>query len=106
MRTDNHPHVTDTETHADIHPTSARKTRKSTPGPVPVPNHSSIKIDEPDRRVKRESLEHGASPFSDDNPFQSGSSPASESHRVSSTSRSRKSLGAPSTDKRTVTSHR
>jgi hypothetical protein len=101
-----HPRASDTETEADKPPPSARKTRKSTPGPVPVPNHSSIKIDEPDQRVKRESLEHAASPFSDDNPFQSGSSPASESRRVSSTSRTRKSLGAPSTDKRTATSHR
>jgi hypothetical protein len=101
-----HPRASDTETEADKPPPSARKTRKSTPGPVPVPNQPAIKIDEPDRRAKRESLEHGASPFSDDNPFQSGSSPASESRRVSSTSRTRKSLGVSSTDKRTATSHR
>ena len=101
-----HPRASDTETEADkLHP-SARKTRKSTPGPVPVPTHPSVKIDEPDQRFKRESLENGASPFSDDNPFQSGSSPASEPRRMSSTSRTRQSLGAPSADRRKSTSRR
>ena len=101
-----HPRASDTETEADKPQSSARKTRKSTPGPVPVPNHPSVRIDEPDQHFKRESLENGASPFSDDNPFQSGSSPMSESRRVSSTSRTRKSLGAPSEDRRKSTSSR
>ena len=101
-----HPRASDTETEGDKQQPSARKTRKNTPGPVPVPIHPSVKMDEPDQRIKRESLEDGASPFSDDNPFQSGSSPASESRRVSSTSRTRKSLGAPSSDKRKSSSHR
>jgi hypothetical protein len=101
-----HPRASDTETEADKPRPSARKTRKSTPGPVPVPNHPSIKIDEPDLRAKRESLDSGASPFSDDNPFQSGSSPVSEARRVSSTSRTRKSLGAHSAEGRKSTSSR
>lgn len=104
--TSKHPRASDTETEADKTQPSARKTRKSTPGPVPVPNLPSARIDEPDHRVKRESLDTGASPFSDDNPFQSGSSPASEARRVSSTSHTRKSLGAPSVDGRKSTGSR
>jgi hypothetical protein len=108
--TPKHPRASDTETEADKPRPSARKTRKSTPGPVPVslplPHLPSVKIDEPDLRIKRESRESGASPFSDDNPFQSGSSPGSEPRRVSSTSRTRKSLGAPSADTRKSMSRR
>lgn len=104
--TSKHPRASDTETEAEKPRPSARKTRKSTPGPVPVPNPPSVKIDEPDRRFKRESLENGLSPFSDDNPFQSGSSPGSEPRRVSSTSRTRKPLGPPSADGRKSTSSR
>jgi hypothetical protein len=102
--TSKHPRASDTETDGDKPRPSARKTRKSTPGPVPVSNYPFVKIDEPDLHVKRERLGSGASPFSDDNPFQSGSSPASESRRVSS--RTRKSLGAPSADTRKSTSRR
>lgn len=102
--TSKHPRASDTETEPERPPPSARKTRKSTPGPVPVEHTHSVKIEEPDHRIKRESLENGASPFSDENPFQSGSSPGSESRRVSSTSRTRKSLGAPSIDRRKSTS--
>jgi Man1-Src1p-C-terminal domain/HeH/LEM domain len=96
-----HPRAEDTETEAEIPAASARKSRKSQPGPIPVFETPTVKIEEPDRRIKRESLEAGESPFSDENPFQLASSPNSESRRVSSTSRTRKSLG---TDRRKSTS--
>ena len=91
-----HPRQSDTETDVDKPQASARKTRKSTPGPTPVRHMPTIQIEEPERHVKRESLETGESPFSDDNPFQSGSSPSSDARRISSVSRSRKSLGTSS----------
>jgi len=91
-----HPRASDTETDADKPQPSARKTRKSSPGPVPFEAAPSVKIAEP---TTREALGKIESPFTDDNPFQSGSSPTSESRRVSSTSRSRKSI-ASTTDRR------
>lgn len=103
--TSKHPRQSDTETDIEKPQPSARKTRKSVPGPTPVRHVSGIQIEEPERRVKRESLEADESPFSDDNPFQSGSSPSGDYRRISSTSRSRKSLGT-STDRRKSGSQR
>ena len=103
--TSKHPRQSDTETDVEKPQPSARKTRKSVPGPTPIRHASGIQIEEPERRVKRESLEAGESPFSDDNPFQSGSSPSGDYRRISSTSRSRKSLGT-SNDRRKSASRR
>ena len=86
------PKASDTETDVERRP-SSRKSRKS----APEPTGPSVRLEEP-VRVKREA---GSSPFSDDNPFQSGSPPA-ESRRVSSTSR-RKSQGRQSTSRRRET---
>lgn len=85
--------MSDTETDGEPLRPSARKTRKSTPGPQPVVA-PTVKLEEP-RRVKRET---GASPFSEDNPFQQGSSPTSDSRRKSSAHR--KSTGRPSSSRR------
>lgn len=98
-----HPRASDTETDADKLKPSARKSRKSQPEAA-VGRTPSVKIEQPDFRLKRESLDTGDSPFSDDNPFQSGSTPSPESQRVPSTSRNRKSLGT--TDRRKSTSRR
>lgn len=100
-----HARQSDTETDVEKPQASARKTRKSVPGPTPVRHASAVQIEEPERRVKREPLEAGESPFSDDNPFQSGSSPSNEYRRISSTSRSRKSLST-SADRRKSGSRR
>ncbi|KIW96092.1 uncharacterized protein Z519_03159 [Cladophialophora bantiana CBS 173.52] len=92
------PRVSDTEPEAEK--TTIRRPRKSAPSePVLEP---SVKIEAPDGKSKRKSLEAAeASPFSDDNPFQSGSSsPSISHHRKSSTSRTRKSLTSSSTTKR------
>lgn len=88
--------ASDTETDGEL-VRSTRKSRKSTvpePGPAPAP---AVKLEEP-RLVKREA---GSSPFSDDNPFQKGSSPSSESRRISSSRR--KSGGRPSSSRRRET---
>ena len=85
-----------TETEPERVTQSARRTRKSTPGPVPVARTPSVRLqDAPDTR---RSLEADESPFTQDNPFQQSSSPDLDSRRVSS-SRSRKSLGSSSTRK-------
>ncbi|EXJ72694.1 uncharacterized protein A1O5_03841 [Cladophialophora psammophila CBS 110553] len=92
------PRASDTE--PEVEKTTIRRPRKSAPSePVLEP---SVKIEAPDGKSKRKSHEPAeASPFSDDNPFQSGSSPPSISHhRKSSTSRTRKSLTSTSTTKR------
>lgn len=91
-KTSSRVRASDTETEGESVRPSARKTRKSTPGPTPVA--PAVKVEEP-RRVKREP---GESPFSDDNPFQQGSSPMSDSRRVSSSRR--KSTGRPSSSRR------
>jgi hypothetical protein len=88
--------ASDTETDGEPVRPSARKTRKSVPGPTPV-QAPIVKVQEP-RSVKREA---GESPFSDDNPFQQGSSPSSEPRRVSTTRR--KSGGRPSSSRRRET---
>jgi len=89
------PRASDTEPEAEKSP---RKLRKSAPAAQAV-LEPSVKIEEPDARVKRESLETGTSPFSDDNPFQSGSSPPSGAHLLPSTSRSRNTLASATTKK-------
>ena len=95
------PRVSDAETtepELNSIPQSARKTRKSTPGPTPVARTPSVRVKEaPDTR---RSLEADESPFTQDNPFQQSSSPDSASRRVSS-SRPRKSIGSSSTRKST-----
>ncbi|KAK5946608.1 inner nuclear membrane protein enriched at telomere/subtelomere region [Knufia obscura] len=74
---------------------SVKRTRKSTPGPIPVTRTPSVKVrDAPDTR---RSLEADESPFTQDNPFQS---PDPDTIRVSS-SKSRKSMGTSSTRKST-----
>jgi transcriptional regulator NrdR family protein len=85
--------VSDTETEGETVRSSARKTRKSAAGPTPV-LAPSVKLEEPPR-VKREA---GESPFSDDNPFQQGSSPSAAPRRVSSSRR--KSTGRPGSSRR------
>jgi Man1-Src1p-C-terminal domain/HeH/LEM domain len=92
-----HPRASDTDEESNKIRPSARKTRKSVEPATETAAH--VIIDEPHRSIKSENRNKGESPFSDDNPFQSGSSPAAENRRISgSTSRSRKSLGA--TDER------
>lgn len=93
-RTTRTPRVSETEPEVEK---STRKPRKS--APLQTGLEPSVKIEEPDLRLKRESLESGTSPFSDENPFQSGSSPPSASDRRKSTFRSRKSLTSTSTTK-------
>jgi hypothetical protein len=100
-----HPRQSDNEMDVEKPQASARKTRKSVPGPTPVRHTSAVQIEEPERRIKGESLEAGESPFSDDNPFQSGSSPSNDYRRISSTSRSRRTLGT-SSDRRKSGSRR
>ncbi|OCT53450.1 sister chromatid separation protein [Cladophialophora carrionii] len=97
------PRASDTEhTEPEEAKSTVRRPRKSAPTqPVLEP---AVKIEEPDARLKRESLEAGTSPFSDENPFQSGSSPPSASDRRKSASRSRKSLSSTTTTKRGQTS--
>jgi len=91
------PRASDTETDGEK---TRRKSRKNAPAPAVVES-GAVKIEEPDARLKRESLEAGDSPFTDDNPFQSGSSPpAPPSRRVSSTSRTRISASGTSTSPR------
>jgi hypothetical protein len=83
----------DTETDPEPSRRSPKKNaRRSTT--VEAQETPAVRIQEP-ARVKREA---GESPFSDDNPFQSGSSPPSGTgaRRVASTSRSRVSGGRPS----------
>lgn len=85
--------ASDTETDGEPLRKSAKKnSRRSVPAEA---TPATVRIEEP-VRVKREA---GASPFSDDNPFQSGSSPPSGSRRVSSTSRTRTSTGRPSSSR-------
>lgn len=98
------PRASDTEhTEPEEVKSTVRRARKSAPTHAAL--EPSVKIEEPDARLKRESLETGTSPFSDDNPFQSGSSPPSASdRRKSSTSRSRKSLSSSTTKRRQTTS--
>ena len=86
--------ASDTETDGERPQSSAKKSRKSAPEPAAP----SVRLEEP-VRVKREA---GSSPFSDDNPFQSGSPPA-EPRRTSSSSNRRKSQGRQSTSRRRET---
>ena len=86
------PKASDTETGGERRPPS-RKSRES----GSEPTGPSVRLEEP-AGVKREA---GSSPFSDDNPFQTGS-PPTESRRISSTSR-RKSQGRQSTSRRRET---
>ncbi len=94
-----HPRASDTDTDTEKFRPSARKTRKSEAPAIVMPPH--VQIDEPDLPIKSERREKVESPFTDENPFQSGSSPSAESRRISgSTSRSRKSLGSVKEDRR------
>lgn len=88
--------ASETETDGEAVRSTARKTRKSTPGPTPV-LAPAVKLEEP-RRIKRED---GGTPFSDENPFQQGSSPPSASSRKSSSRR--KSAGRPGSSRRRET---
>ncbi|MCJ1437933.1 inner nuclear membrane protein enriched at telomere/subtelomere region [Xylographa pallens] len=90
-----HPRASDTEGDPDAGPEQpvVRKSRKSNVTP-------SVKIEEPEksvRRTSRPSLE--ASPFSDDNPFQRGSSPLLPEEN-------RRRSGGASTDRRKSSSRR
>ena len=94
-----HQRTSDTDTDAEKIRPSARKTRKSQVPVIVAPAH--VQIDEPDLPVRSEHREKGESPFTHDNPFQSGSSPSADSRRISgSSSRSRKSLGSAKEDRR------
>ncbi|KAK5052561.1 hypothetical protein LTR84_002426 [Exophiala bonariae] len=88
------PRASDTEPEVE---NTVRRSRKSAPAQAVL--QPSVKLEEPDRRLKRQSREMETSPFSDDNPFQSGSSPPSGSKRLSSVSRNRKSLASASEKK-------
>ncbi|KAL8860396.1 MAG: hypothetical protein Q9178_003055 [Gyalolechia marmorata] len=86
-----HPRPSDTDTsETDVKRPLARKTRKSEIPPL-------IKREEPEDKPLRPTLEK--SPFSDENPFQSGSSPSAPNDNR------RKSAG-PSGDRRKSTSRR
>ena len=86
-----HPRPSDTETsETDVKRPLARKTRKSEIQPL-------IKREEPEDKPLRPTLEK--SPFSDENPFQSGSSPSAPNDNR------RKSAG-PGGDRRKSTSRR
>jgi hypothetical protein len=94
-----HPRASDTDTDTEKFRPSARKTRKSEVPAIVMPPH--VQIDEPHLPIKSEHRDKDKSPFSDDNPFQTGSSPSAESRRISSsTSRSRKSLGSVKEERR------
>ena len=97
-----HARQSDTETDLERPKPSARKSRKSQIEAA-VARTPSVQIDEPDERIKKERRDDGQSPFSEDNPFQSGSSPIPESRRKS-TSGNRKSLGT--SERRKSTSRR
>jgi Man1-Src1p-C-terminal domain/HeH/LEM domain len=100
-----HYRTSDTDTDAEKVRPSARKTRKSEVPTIVAPAH--VHIDEPDLPIKSERRQKGESPFTHDNPFQSGSSPSAESRRVSgSSSRSRKSLGGAKEDRRKSSGNR
>jgi len=101
-RSTTRPRVSDSDTNAENLVLATRKSRKSVP--VPTFESPAVRIDEPDAQLKRESIEGVESPFTDENPFQSGSSPVPESRRTSS--RPRKSINTLSTDKRKSTSKR
>ncbi|EXJ64047.1 hypothetical protein A1O7_00382 [Cladophialophora yegresii CBS 114405] len=93
------PRASDAEhTEPEEAKSTVRRPRKSAPTQAFL--EPAVKIEEPDARLKRESLEAGTSPFSDENPFQSWSSPPSASDRRKSASRSRKSLSSTTTSKR------
>lgn len=102
-----HPRASDTETDTVVEgiQRSVRKTRKSeVPAPVPVqtlptPRIKSEEVD--DRRVSGKD-----SPFTYDNPFQSGSSPISGSRDVSGERRRKSHAVTSSTRKSTSTSRR
>ncbi len=81
-----HGRASDTDTAAEVAPkrSAIRKTRKSEVAP-------SVKIEEPESRAERPI--HDRSAFSYDNPFQSGSSPASGDVSTPAGERRRKSLG-------------
>ncbi|KAL8911436.1 MAG: hypothetical protein Q9171_003369 [Xanthocarpia ochracea] len=86
-----HPRPSDTEnSETDVKRPLARKTRKSEIQPL-------IKREEPEDKPPRPTLEK--SPFSDENPFQSGSSPSAPSD-------SRRKSAGPSGDRRKSTSRR
>ncbi|KAJ9608312.1 inner nuclear membrane protein enriched at telomere/subtelomere region [Cladophialophora chaetospira] len=96
------PRASDTEhTEPEEVKSTVRRPRKSAPAQPPL--EPAVKIEEPDARLKRHSREAGTSPFSDENPFQSGSSPPSASDRRKSASRSRKSLASSTTKRKSTT---
>ena len=89
---------TETETEKAVVRPSARKTRKSTPGPTPVYPDTTDQ--------SRSKQQTGSSPFSDDNPFQQGSSPLSHARQASASGRkstARQSSGRPSSSRRRET---
>lgn len=98
---------TETEARTDMEKPSARKSRKSRTSTTPVveagPPH--VKIAEPDLAIKREYADANESPFSNDNPFQSGSSPSSRDRRRSK-DRKRRGAGAANDDRRKSSSRR
>lgn len=82
---------------------STKRTRKSTPGPVPVAETPRVRSEV---NANRQSLDTEDSPFTQDNPFQSGSSPVTTTQRVESVARSgrkvassRQSMGTGRTTK-------
>lgn len=83
------PRISESETDTAV---STKKTRKSAVEPV-APTPATV------TRVSRKSRDADESPFTQDNPFQQGSSPTSDSKNAPSTSRSRKSIGASGTRK-------
>ena len=113
--TTKHPRHSDSEKGEDddaavgVRP-SARKTRKSSESRATTTRTTPprVQIDEPDAMLRAENRAQKDTPFSTDNPFQSGSSPPTESRRVSSqsVSRSRKSLGVSREERRRASAGR
>lgn len=100
-----HPRMSDTEEEVDQIRPSARKARKSGVTPAATPAH--VRLHEPDLPLKSSRKSNEQTPFSDDNPFQSGSSPSAEQRRISgSTSRPRSSYGKVKDDRRKSSSTR
>lgn len=83
------PRISESETDTAV---STRKSRKSNAETV-APTPATVS------RVSRKSRDADESPFTQDNPFQQGSSPIPESKPRLSTSRPRKSIGNSSTTK-------
>jgi Man1-Src1p-C-terminal domain/HeH/LEM domain len=85
-RRTSHKHARSSEVETDERPTSRRQTRRTTATPVPEVKEESA---EPEAWHRQDN----ESPFTQDNPFQSGSSPPAPMNRAASHDRRRRTLG-------------